>query len=177
VTALSLLEEILRGDLVGWRGLPSGVTPEAIRAELGPAAGTRPPGEAIRASRRFLVTVMTRPEPPKSVSVWVEAGRTDVAIVELDEPFVEDLEGTLPRLGSPDLVLTDRRFALGAQVRVHVWSRRGLGLSIAEPFEPDPAPRRVLNLELFAATTPESYLTAVDRGAELLPKTHPEPAR
>jgi hypothetical protein len=178
VTAPGVFEAVLRGELDGWQGLPAGVTPESLGRELGPVADVRPPGEAMRASRRFTVTVVERPAPPKRVLAWVEAGRTDIAIIDVEEPRVVDLDGVLQRFGRPDLLLSDRRFAPDAQVREWVYARRGLAFSIAEPFEsPGSRGRHTVHLELFEAMTPETYITAVDRGAELLPKTHPETAR
>ena len=81
---------------------------------------------------------------------------------------------TLARLGPPDLVLADRRFVADATVRDHVYARRGLAVSIAEPFTDAPGhERRAVHLQLFAPTSPETYLTEIDRGDELAPKTHP----
>jgi hypothetical protein len=170
------LDDVLRGDLGAWRGLAPDETVAGLGARLGRLTGIRAAGAAQRGSRRYMVSVLERDEPPREIEAWVELGSQQIAILELDDPAVADLDGTLARLGSPDLVLADRRFVPDATVRDYVYPRRGIAVSIAEPFgDASHQGRRPIRLQLFAATTPEAYLTEIDRGDELSPKTHPRP--
>lgn len=167
------LDDVLRGELEGWRGLPQRDVAELSRS-MGPVRGVREPAEAIRASHRFKVSVIERAEAPHDVEAWVEVGSRHVAFVEYDDPADISLERTVEILGKPDLTLADRRFAEDATVRDYVFARRGITVSIAEPFSGVSRPPLAIHVLLFAATTPETYLTDIDRGTESSPKTHPE---
>jgi hypothetical protein len=167
------LNEVLDGELEGWRGLPRRDVAE-LSQSVGPVRGVRAPAEAVRASRRFQVSVIERTETPHEVEAWVEVGARHVAFVEYDDPGVVSLERTLESLGAPDLTLADRRFVDDATVRDYVFARRGITVSIAEPFDGVRRPRQAIHVLLFPATTPETYLTDIDRGTESSPKTHPE---
>jgi hypothetical protein len=173
---VTTLFDAIHGDLAGWHGLEPSQTVADISFGLGGVTLIRDAAPAIRGSSRYLVSVLERAEPPREVEAWVAVGSDRVAFVEVDVPDLADLEGTLERLGRPDLVLSDRRFEADATVRDHVYARRGLTVSVAEPFTPSPtAPRRAVRLGMFAPTSPETYLTEIDRGSELSPATHPQP--
>lgn len=168
------LADALRGDLGDWDGLPTGLSVAELGALLGGVTQILDGAPAQRGSRRFLVSVLERHAPPRQVEAWVELGAEGVAMVEYPDPAISGLDETLARLGPPDLVLADRRFVTDATVRDHVYARRGLAVSIAEPFTDAPGhERRAVHLQLFAPTSPETYLTEIDRGDELAPKTHP----
>ena len=166
--------DVMRGDFRDWRGLQEDATVASLAAQLAPIARMSAGAQSLRGQRRFVITTIERPSPPRLIEIWVEFGTNRPVAIEFDDPMVLSLEDTLRWFGPPDLVLSDRWFAAESAIREFVFARRGVALSIAEPLAGAPNTGRSLaRVQLFHATTPESFLTNLDRGTEMSPKTHP----
>ena len=167
------LEEALSGDLLSWRGLES-ESVESIARRLEPVGRIHPPVERKRTYQHFMVTTFERPIAPRLIEAWVVWNTARVALIEYDDPLIVHLEHTLHLYGPPEVVLSDQRFTAGAIVREHVYARRGVAFSLADPFPGAMAvDRRLIHLQLFPATTVEAYLTDIGVGEGPRPDTHP----
>jgi hypothetical protein len=162
VTALG---DAVAGRLVGWQGLSGGLDEAALRSELA-AEFTRDPTPRPRAARGYVVLHGRRATPPEQVDAWFPLGADEAATVEFEPPGDLDAEALLGDLGDPDLVLDSRHFEAGAVVEDHVHAGRGITIAVAQPFEP--GPRRVVHVQLYAATTPERYVSDVGQSGEEL---------
>jgi hypothetical protein len=168
------LKDALRGELDSWQGLPVTETVESLTAQLQPVDRVLEPYERQRAGQRLMCTVFVRPVAPSRVDAWVVYGAKHIALVECDDPLVPALEDTLRRYGTSDMILSDQRFVADAIVREHIYARRGITFSVAEPFAAtNRVERRVVHLQLFPATTLERYLTEIGVSADARPKTNP----
>jgi hypothetical protein len=169
------LKDVLRGELGAWRGLPATETIESLTAQLQPLERVVQPEVRPRTYRRFLCSVFERPIAPSPIEAWVVYGERRVALVEYDDPPALALDDTLREYGAPDIIVSDVRFAADAMVREHIYARRGITFSVADPFEATTKlERRLVHLQLFPATTLESYLTDIGVSDAARPKTNPE---
>jgi hypothetical protein len=164
------------GELADWTGLPPDATLATLERELQPTqvAG---PVEKERPVSRFLVFTFERAADPRAVEAWFPFGSEQAALVEYDDPVVDDLDALLDALGPPELEQIGKRGADGALVTEKVYASRGLTLSVATPFEvaaqtePPPGSRWLVHVQLYPATTTQYWLT--DIGAGLRPRPFP----
>ena len=168
------LQSVLQGDLTGWRGLPDDLTRATLAEALAPVTRVGPSEERVRTYQRWTATPVERAVPPEQVEAWAVFGQAAVSLLEWDDPPVTDLPATLESLGSPDLLLQDRRFVAGGRVAEYVYARRGLALAVATPFPgaATTAPWAV-HLQVFPATTTQFYLTDIGPGPDPRPQTLP----
>lgn len=166
------IRRAIEGDLRNWRGLAATETVQSLTDQLAPLSKTGNPVEKARLQKRYQVTSLTRKATPKSLEAWVLVGSKQVSLIEVDDPVVNDLDGLLESFGSPDLLVSGKRYQEGAMVREHVYAGRGITLSVATPFDGEsggPTRDAVVHLQLYPATTPEAWTTQIGAGAELRP--------
>lgn len=166
------IRRAIGGDLRDWQGLAATETVQSLTDQLAPVSSTSKPVEKARLRRRYQVTNLTRNAAPRTVEAWVPVGSNQVSLIEVDDPVVKDLDGLLETFGSPDLLLSGKRYREGAMVREHVYAGRGITLSVASPFDGEsggPTGDAVIHLQLYPATTPETWTTQIGAGAELHP--------
>ncbi|MBD0372208.1 MAG: hypothetical protein ICV60_15305 [Pyrinomonadaceae bacterium] len=170
VDPLAGFKDALAGRLAGWQGLPGSVTLQAITDALQPVRGAHAPVERERQSMRFMLTAFERDLPPQYVEVWQLYAQEHVTLVEYDDPPVEDLDEVLKEMGAPDLMLEDQRTAAGASVKEYIYARRGLALSLAEPYEwSELKERRAVHAQLYRASSINYYWRYVGPGPRLRP--------
>lgn len=175
--ALRGLERALAGDLLAWRGLSGVETVEGVAAIMKPLTGRYASADKERMSHRFSVFTFDRAAPPSPVELWVLTGQNFVTLVEYDDPPAIALEQTLAAAGPPELVLENRRFAQGASVKEYVYARRGLTLSVAEPYEGSVLQsRRLTHAQLYRASSAIYYWRYIGPGPELHPFPSPSAA-
>ena len=168
------LKDALHGELSSWEGLPETETIESLAEQFQPVERIGMPQESQRTYRQFTSTIFERSVAPTRVEAWVVYGEEHVALVEYEDPPVLKLEETLREYGEPDLIRSDERFEADATVREHIYARRGITLSVAEPFEAyGGGERRLVHVQLFPATTLETYLADIGVSAHARPKTNP----
>jgi hypothetical protein len=169
------LARALAGDLRDWQGLSPTESVKSLADALAPVAGVEGPDEQIRTTRRFGVVRFDRPARPHAVEAWFPFGSDYAALVEYDDPVVEDVDELLAAYGPPELEELHRRFADGALVREEVFATRGVTLSVATPFDvaadPDPPAgvRSVVHVQLYPPTSAAQWLTDIGAGPELRP--------
>jgi len=164
------LDAVLDGHLDTWQGLSGAETLESLNEALKPLKHVHEPAERVRTYQRFMVTVFERVVAPYIVEAWLTYGSSQVALIEYDDPPIYDLEGTLQRYGPPELILSDKRYTSGAFVREYVYARRGIVLSIAEPFASAAATeRRAIHMQLFPSASVEFYITDIGTGPDMHP--------
>ena len=169
------LEKLLHGSYVDWQGLDAGLSLDHLEKELQPVTAKRGPEEQQRTDQRFRVTHYSRLISPHEVDAWCAVGQEVVNILEYAEPPVTDLEGTLAQYGPPERMLADQRFAIGMRVWDYVYASRGITFSIGEPYAPaPPSPRIAVFIQLYAATSLQSYVTEVGSGVTTEPNVWPE---
>ncbi len=171
-----MIERATAGDLAEWTGLPPDETLATLEHELRPGRVSGPV-EAERRVSRFLVFTFERDAEPRLVETWFPFGSEHAALVEYDDPVVDDLDALLDALGPPELEQIGKRGADGALVTEMIYASRGLTLSVATPFEvagqdePPPGSRWLVHIQLYPATTTQYWVT--DIGAGLPPRPFP----
>lgn len=155
------LARVIGGDIAGWDGLAPNSTVDLLLASLAPVSSvTCEHGD--RDGRAFQVVIVHRSSTPQHVELWVADAEGSVAVIEVAEPPVQNLEQILMSWGPPEWVLEDVRFAGEAIVTERIYASRGITLSVAES-GPDSARRTqtVLMMHLYEAKSVESYLAHV----------------
>ncbi|MFI5385013.1 MAG: hypothetical protein ACHQ50_02735 [Fimbriimonadales bacterium] len=166
------IEEVVTGDVTGWRGLPAQIGLRSVVVALSPVEDLREPREATRTYRRCWHSDIRRASPPSPVEVWEEWDHSTVFLIEWDDPPVANLDGTLRELGFPELILKDRRVAIGMTVEEHVYAERGLTLSIGDPYPgSEEKRRRCTHLQLYQNISLQRFLTEIGTGPDISP--HP----
>jgi hypothetical protein len=171
-----VIAEALVGNLAEWKGLPPDETADSLAHALAPVSEISPPREDERPASRFTVLTYDRPVAPRAVEAWFVAGSPYAALLEYDDPQVDDVDGVLAALGAPELERSGLRGADGAYVIEQVYPDRGLTLSVATPFEHDsrnapPGSRRIVHVQLYPPTTAQRWVTEI--GAGLPPRPFP----
>lgn len=162
------LKNAIFGDWING-GLTGHETQADVETALQPYA-VHGPEEKTRMSQRFTVLTYTRPTAPAQVEVWFRVGSPYVALIEYDNPAVQNLARTLETLDPPELALKNKRFRAGYMVRELVYARHGITLSLAEPFDLTDEPHpKVIHVQLYPATTLQFYVTEIGAGQEIRP--------
>jgi hypothetical protein len=164
------LKEAFQGDLFAWQGLSNAETRASISEALNPWLRVHDPVERTRISQRFNVIEFERLSAPELVEVWFLYGSHHVALIEYENPPVQNLDQLLEHYGPPELILDNKRFAVGATVKEFIYASRGITLSIAEGLDETGRDfRKVIHIQLFPATSPQFYITDIGTGQELRP--------
>lgn len=122
--------------------------------------------------RQFSVLTYDRSEAPRSIDAWFLRGEAHVTLLEYDDPPVDDLTRTLRVYGDPELIWSRRRHAPDAVVREHVYARRGITLSIAEPLSDDaPVDPWLVHVQLYRSMDTQYYVA--DIGSVQGPRPYP----
>lgn len=166
---MSFADIILTGRYELWRGLPEQLTVSALIGELGGVAHA--PVERIRASHRYRVATIERESAPRVIEAWTLEGADGVSILEWHSPLCSDLETALRDLGEPDLILDKRHESATHFVEEYVYPRRGLTLSVGRPVL-EGTSRILIHAQLYAPVSRAEYLTEIDDGDSVSPKTH-----
>ena len=158
---MSALSQALAGDVAAWRG-------EQIALDALDARWAEDPVPQPRGVRAFRVLHGTRDAPPLAVDAWIPMGSEEVASIDFAPAAPVDLAG----LGEPERVLDSNHFEVGAVVSDRLFADRGVTLSVAEPF--DGGEPSVVRVQLYAATTPQEYVTEIGQtGVALRPSAPP----
>ncbi len=167
------LKDVLGGDLDSWEGLTGSETLNSLRRELAPLKHVYHAMERTRTYQRYKVTVFERFVSPHLVKAWFALGSSKASLIEYDDPPIQNVEYMMEACGEPELILSDKRYAPGAIVREYVYARRGLTLSVAEPFASSVnMDRRIIHLQLFPPSTLESYMTDIGLDSHPFPRMH-----
>ena len=123
---VDVLRPLVTGDLVAWQGLPP-LPAEVVEAALGPPSACEEVKLGWYPATRLRYREASLASP---VDVYVRHG--DVVLVEVEGGPPAD---TLEALGPPSAVMANEIVRLGAYVHEYVYGRRGLVLSVAQPFQ------------------------------------------
>jgi hypothetical protein len=164
------IENVLRGDLENWHGLSGKETREILPDVLKPLRHVHEPVERTRTTQRFMVTIFERAIAPYLIEAWFLYGSQYLALIEYDDPPVQDLEGTLQRYGLPEMTLENKRYVQGAMVKEYIYAHLGITLSLAEPFTTTvEVQRRLVHVQLYSPMSVQRYIIEIGTGPELHP--------
>ncbi len=167
------LKAVLDGDLDSWEGLTGAETLDCLRREFAPLRHEYHAIERTRTYQRYKVTVFERFVAPYLIKTWFALGSSKASLIEYDNPPIQNMEYMMEACGEPELILSDKRYAAGAIVREYIYARRGLTLSIAEPFASSVnMDRRIIHLQLFPPSTLESYMIEIGIDSHPFPRMH-----
>jgi hypothetical protein len=107
-----VIAQAARGELADWSGLGS-ETIESVLAALSPVTGVQGPEDRERRIGRFAHYQIARSTPPSAVEVWIPVGAKEVALIELDDPAIGDVDRVLDQLGRHELVERGQRWLEG----------------------------------------------------------------
>jgi hypothetical protein len=166
------LQPTIRGDLARWRGLDGDETRDSLSQGLAPVLRVNESDTMTRKQRLFRVLTYDRSEAPRSIEAWFVLGEAPVTLLEYDDPPVDDLNRTLRAYGEPELIWSRRRHAPDAIVREHIYARRGITLSIAEPLaETAPKDPWLVHVQLYQRMDTQYYVA--DIGSVEGPRPYP----
>ncbi len=152
-------------------GLPEEFDEVALRAAV-PAQWTSHPHAGARAGSSFTILRAPRAGSATELEAWIITGQSTVTSFEYRPGADVDSAAVLADLGEPEHVLDSRHLVIGAVVRDHIHANRGITVSVAQPYEPEPAPSDpyIIFVQLYAPTSIQGYVTRVGQsGLEIRP--------
>jgi hypothetical protein len=164
------LQVALAGRLADWRGLIGIETIKTVSDALQSLKEAHPMVESERMTKRFRRSVFECYTPPLHIEAWVLCNQEHLTLVEYDDPVLQDLEESLQILGTPELVLENKRTAESAYVKELVYAGRGITLSIAEPYRwSKMTSRRAVHVQLYRGSSVDYYWRYIGPGPQLRP--------
>lgn len=164
------LQNAFAGRLTDWRGLIGTETIKTVSEALQSLKQARPAVESERMTKRFRRSVFDCNTPPVQVEAWVLCSQEHLTLVEYNDPVVQNLEESLQVLGTPELVLENKRTAEGASVKELVYASRGITLSVAEPYPwANITSRQAVHVQLYRASSVHYYWRYIGPGPQLRP--------